>query len=479
MQIQNFINNQFVPAQGGSVLDYYDPCTGRVLGQQPDSDKLDAVQAVAEAQKAFQQWRATSFAQRADVLSEIADLVLEERENLARAESQDVGKPYATALAGDIARGAENFKFFSGLIRTRVDTSYHGNNFLQYSLRQPAGVAALIAPWNYPFHLLTWKLAPALASGCTVVCKPSEVTPQSTYLLAKILQKSSLPAGVCNIIFGVGVKSGEHLVQHPSVKVVSFTGSTATGARVARLASVQMKKVSLELGGKNATLVFKDADQVKALPVVRNAAFKNSGQVCTAGSRLLVQQDIYDEFVGALKKDMGDIVVGAPDNEASFMGPLVSQAQLDKVQQALEQAKQEGGKIYVPEVLQRSFKQLPEGGYWFLPTLVEDLSRCSDLWQREIFGPILLVQSFKYPREAVEWANNTSYGLAGSVWTQNLKRAHMVAAQIDSGQVWVNSWGARDPRVPFGGMKQSGLGREGGLHSLDIYSEHKNVTLAL
>lgn len=479
IEIQNFIDGEFAPAQNGKTLDNYDPSTGEVYSRQPDSDGLDVVAAVQAANKAFAKWSETPVKERARIMNRIADLLEERLEEFARAESRDVGKPFWLARDADIPRAIANFRFFAAKITTQQEMAAPlGATAMQYVLRQPVGVGGLISPWNLPLYLLTWKIAPCIAVGNTAVCKPSEVTPMTAFMFAKLLQEAGLPKGVVNIVFGRGETAGATLVQHPGVKIISFTGGTETGAKIQQMAAPQFKKIGLELGGKNANIIFKDADLSKALPMSIRSSFLNSGQICLCGSRILVQDEIYPEFISEFKKLVSEIKVGDPQDPNTFMGPLVSREHRDKVAGMVEQARREQGKVTAGGNIPQMEGKLA-GGYFYAPTVIEDLTNCSDLWQREIFGPVVTVMTFKYPHEAVKWANTSPYGLSASVWTKDVARAHKVAAQIQAGTVWVNTWMLRDLRVPFGGMKQSGVGREGGEYSLDFYTETKTVCIGL
>ncbi len=480
IKLKNFIGGEFCEPQSGTYLDNFEPATGQVYSQLPDSNELDVVLAVQRANKAFVSWSALKAEERAGFLYRIADLIEENLEALAAAESRDVGKPLALARSLDIPRAAHNFRFFAGRILHHQEAStYQEGHSLNYTLRQPVGVAGLISPWNLPLYLLTWKIAPALACGNTVVCKPSEVTPMTAFLLAELMQKADLPQGVCNIIFGRGEVAGRTLVEHPAVPLISFTGGTATGAKIAQAAAPHFKKLGLELGGKNANIVLKDANLKKAVETSLRSSFLNQGQICLCGSRIYVQQDIYDQFMESFVAGAEALVVGDPRDEKTFMGPLVSAEHLAKVKGAIDQAVSEGGKVLAGGVQPKDLPSEMAQGYFLRPTVVADLSQCSEIHQEEIFGPVVTVQPFKYAHEAVKWANTSSYGLAASLWTQNLTQAHKLAGQIQAGTVWVNTWMNRDLRMPFGGMKASGLGREGGDYSIDFYTEQKTVCVGL
>lgn len=478
-KLNNFINGEFVAPLEGKYLDKISPITGAKIYELADSTEVDVVQAVKAAQKAFQDWSESKAADRAKILNRIADLIDERADELAEAESRDVGKPLALAKKLDIPRASQNFRFFAGAIlhKQEMATDMDGEA-INYVLRQPVGVAGLIAPWNLPLYLLTWKIAPAIACGNSVVCKPSEFTSKTAHLLGSILNAAGLPPGVCNIIFGRGEPAGSYLVKHPGVPLISFTGGTATGEKIQTMAASQVKKLSLELGGKNATIVMKDVDIAKVVPPVARASFLNQGEICLCGSKILVQEDIYEDFCKQLAKYVDDLIVGDPFDERTFMGPIVSQPQYEKVKSLLETAKKDGGQV----IAGGGVPDLPEalrGGYFLRPTLIKDLTNCSEIHQTEIFGPVVTLNSFKYAHEAVKWANNSPYGLSASVWTKNLTQAHKIAAGLRVGTVWINTWLRRDLRVPFGGMKASGLGREGGDHSLDFYTETKTVCVQL
>jgi aminomuconate-semialdehyde/2-hydroxymuconate-6-semialdehyde dehydrogenase len=478
-RLTNFINGEFVAPKNGKYLAKHDPTTGRVMAEVPDSDALDVVAAIQSARQALEKWSATPARERARVLNKIADLVEANADELAAIESRDVGKPVWLARETDMARTALNFRFFAAKIMGETSLAAAlDDQFVNYVLRQPVGVCALIGPWNLPLYTLTWKLAPCLAMGNTAVCKPSELTPSSMLRFAEILLEAGLPPGVCNIVCGRGETAGAALVQHPGVPLISFTGGTETGARIQAMAAPHTKKLSLELGGKNANIILKDANIEKAVAGSVRAAFLNSGQICLCGSRLLVQEEIYEKFMTEFRQATLKFKVGDPRDKDTMMGPLVSAAQLAKTVEAVEQAKKEAGRVTVGGAP----PELPEnlrGGYFYAPTIIEDLTNCSDLWQREIFGPVVTVVSFKYPHEAVKLANTSSYGLSASLWTADITRGHKIAAQIAAGTVWVNTWAQRDPRVPFGGVKASGMGREGGDWSLDFYSEMKTICVGV
>ncbi len=478
-RLKNFINSEFKDPQEGRFLDKLSPMTAAKIYELPDSSEIDVVLAIKAAQSAFGEWSKTKTVERSRILHRVADLIEKNLEELALAETQDVGKPLRLSKTLDIPRAAWNFRFFASAIlqKHEMATDMDGEA-INYVLRRPVGVAGLISPWNLPLYLLSWKIAPAIACGNTVVCKPSEFTSKSAFLLCRLLNEAGVPKGVVNMVFGKGDPAGSFLVKHPGVPLISFTGGTATGEKIQALAAPHVKKVSLELGGKNATIVLKDADLDKVIPDIVRGSFLNSGQICLCGSKILVQEGIYKDFLAKLIQHVESLIVTDPMDENAFMGPLVSKTHYDKVMGLLQVAQNDGGRIVAggrrPELAHHL-----ANGYFLRPTLIADLSQCSEIHQTEIFGPVVTVDSFKYPHEAVKWANNTPYGLAASVWTKNLNLAHKIAADLDVGTVWVNTWLKRDLRLPFGGMKASGIGREGGNYSLDFFTETKTVCIAL
>lgn len=478
-KLLNFINGEYAEPSSGEYLDNYNPATGEVDSLVADSNEMDMVLAIQSANKAFEKWKKLPLQERVGYLFKISELIEKYSDEFAEAESRDQGKPVALAKKVDIPRAALNFRFFAGEIlhHKEISTDVDGK-LLNYTLRQPLGVAGLISPWNLPLYLLTWKIAPALACGNTAVCKPSEFTSRTASMLGKIFNEAGLPPGVCNIVLGRGETAGQTLVSHPGVPLISFTGGTATGEKILKSTASHFKKVSLELGGKNATIVLKDADLKKTIPGVINASFMNQGEVCLCGEKILVQEEIYDEFVEKFVEATKAVVVGDPKDPKTFMGPLVSKQHYDKVTNMIELARKDQGKILVggdqPELPDR-FKK----GYFLNPTVIVDISNCSELHQTEVFGPVVTIQPFKYNVDAAKWANNSQYGLSASIWTEGLSKAHKLAQSLDVGTVWINTWLNRDLRVPFGGFKHSGQGREGGEHSIDFFTEQKTVSLQL
>lgn len=477
-RLENFINGEYLAPKEGRYLDKYSPRTGAKIYELPDSSEVDVVSAIQAASKAFTDWSEMKAIERSRILNRIAELVEANLDELARAETDDVGKPLELSRTLDIPRVAWNFRFFASKILHKHEmASDMDGEAINYVLRQPVGVAGLISPWNLPLYLLSWKIAPALAFGNTVVCKPSEFTSKTAFLLGRILNEAGLPKGVCNIILGKGDPAGSYLVKHPGVPLISFTGGTATGQKIQEMAAPYVKRLSLELGGKNATIVLKDADLTKAIPVIARSSFLNSGEICLCGSKILVQEDIYEEFKTRFVEHVKTLKVGDPLEKDTFMGPLVSRPHFDKVQSLIEVAKKDGAKFLTGG--QPELRAELAGGYYLNPTVIDDLTHCSELHQTEIFGPVVTINSFKYPHESVKWANTSPYGLSASVWTKNVTLAHRIAADLKVGTVWVNTWLKRDLRMPFGGAKASGLGREGGEHSMDFFTETKTVCVQL
>ena len=465
--------------RGGKYLDNIEPATGKVYAQVPDSDATDVELAVAAAEKAFADWSANSTANRSRILLRIADLIERDLEKLARAESIDTGKPLTLARSLDIPRAASNFRFFAtAILHTENEAHVTDGVAFNYTLRQPRGIVGLISPWNLPLYLLSWKIAPALACGNTAVAKPSELTPMTAYLLCEICREAGLPEGVLNIVHGTGPNVGQAITAHPKVGTISFTGGTVTGRKVAETCAPMFKKVSLELGGKNPNIIFADADLEAAIDGSLRSSFANQGQVCLCGSRVFVERPVYQDFVDRFVGKTAQLKVGDPLEAATDQGAIVSQAQLEKVKFYVDLAQQEGGKIALGGKAPERVSERCAGGFFFPPTVITDLPVACRTNREEIFGPVVSITPFDSEEEVLGYANDTEYGLASSVWTQNLSRAHRVAEQIHTGTVWVNCWLVRDLRVPFGGMKQSGVGREGGNEALHFFTEPKNICIA-
>jgi len=478
-KIRNFIDGQFVEPIGGKYLDNIEPATGQPYSLVPDSDKRDVELAVAAAEKAFPAWAKTSAADRSRTLLRIADLIERDLEKLARAESIDTGKPLALARSLDIPRAASNFRFFAtAILHTENEAHVTDGVAFNYTLRQPRGITGLISPWNLPLYLLSWKIAPALAVGNTAIAKPSELTPMTAFLLCEICVEAGLPNGVLNIVHGTGPNVGAPMTAHPKIGTISFTGGTITGRKVAEAAAPLFKKVSLELGGKNPNIIFADADLDAAIAGSVRSSFANQGQVCLCGSRVFVERSIYHDFVDRFIGKVGELKQGDPLEENTEQGAIVSKTQLDKVKFYVDLAQKEGGKIALGGNAPDSINERCRDGYFFPPTILTDLPVSCRTNREEIFGPVVTITPFDSEDEVIGYANDCDYGLASSVWTQNLSRAHRVAEKIHTGTVWINCWLVRDLRVPFGGMKQSGVGREGGEEALRFFTEPKNVCIA-
>ena len=478
-KIKNYINGKLVESNSGNYIDNYNPASGKVYSLVPDSNEDDINAAVLAANTAFQSWSKTSKKYRSDLLMRLASKIEEYSEELIIAESRDNGKPEALARLVDIPRASENFRFFATAI-LHFSSELHDmdGKALNYTLREPIGVAACISPWNLPLYLLTWKIAPALAAGNTVVAKPSEVTPMTAYILSKICAEIDFPPGVLNIVHGIGSKIGDFLTGHEDTPIVSFTGGTQTGRHIAGIASPMFKKISLELGGKNPNIVFADANFDKAVTMAVKAGFSNQGQICLCGSRLFIQDEIYEKFKKALLEKVSKLKVGDPQADGMDLGAVVSEEHMNKVLSKITQAKKIGGNI-----LTGGNRKLIEGdllnGYYIEPTVIENLPFDCEVNQEEIFGPVLTLIPFKDEEEVINMANSTKYGLSASIFTENISKGHRVAAAIKSGVVWINTWLLRDLRIPFGGMKQSGVGREGGFKSLQFFTEPKNVCIKI
>jgi aminomuconate-semialdehyde/2-hydroxymuconate-6-semialdehyde dehydrogenase len=479
MQILNYIDGVLVAPESGQYLDNINPATGDVYGKIPLSNSFDVEQAVQAAAKAFPAWRSLPAEKRFTYLLAIADQIDARASELAMAETQDNGKPLWLSKAVDIPRASSNFRFFAtGVLHQASESHATDQTAIHYTLRQPLGVVACISPWNLPLYLFTWKIAPALAAGNCVVAKPSEVTPATAFLLSQICIDCGLPAGVLNIIHGTGPDTGKALVAHPKVKAISFTGSTRAGAEIASIAAPQFKKLSLELGGKNPNIIFADCDWEKMLQTTVQSSFSNQGQICLCGSRILVERSIYDRFKEAFVAKAAALQVGDPLEPSSRLGAIVSKAHYDKILACIALAKEEGGRVLTGG----SAVQL-EGrcaqGYFIAPTVIEGLGPACKTNQEEIFGPVVTLQPFDTEAEALALANDSSYGLSATIWTQDITRGHRLAAQLESGIVWVNCWLLRDLRTPFGGVKNSGVGREGGWEAIRFFTEPKNVSIQL
>ena len=473
-RIQNFINGAYVDPVKGIYLDNYEPGTGQVYCQMPNSSQEDLELAVAASQAAFPIWSKISIDKRSRILHKLADLIEKNLDELASLESKDNGKPVWLAKAVDIPRASTNFRFYASAIVNFSSEAHISEGFMvNYTRRAPLGIVGCISPWNLPLYLFSWKIAPALAMGNCVIAKPSELTPMTAFKLGELANQAGVPKGVLNILHGEGKEIGQAIVEHTATKAISFTGGTATGKVVGATASQQFKKVSLELGGKNPNIVFADCDLEEAVKTSVKSSFTNQGEICLCGSRLLIEDSIYDEFKKRFLDEVSNLKVGDPKDPNSNLGALVSESHLEKVASYVELAKGEGGTILL------GGNRLDKDGYYFEPTVVEGLDENCRTNQEEIFGPVVTLSPFKTEEEAIEVANSTRYGLSCTLWTQDLKRAHRVAHAVHSGIVWVNCWLLRDLRTPFGGMKDSGIGREGGDEALRFFSEPQNVCIKL
>lgn len=476
-KITNYINGEYCEPLSGMWIDNYNPSVGEVYGKIANSNEADVEKAYKAAKAAFPQWSNTTIEERSRILLRIASLIEENLDKLAHAEAEDNGKPLSLAKAVDIPRASSNFRFFGNAI-TQFSSEAHesvGLNTMNFTLRQPIGVVGCISPWNLPLYLFTWKVAPAIAAGNTVVAKPSEVTPKTAFLLGEILTEAGLPKGVLNIVHGTGPSAGQAIVAHPNIKAISFTGGTKTGEHIARTAAPMFKKLSLELGGKNPNLIFADCDYETMLEVTVRSSFANQGQICLCGSRIFVERPIYEKFKTDFVARVKDLKVGNPFDAETRIGALVSKPHLEKVQSYIKIATEEGGKILFGgnEVTVEG----SEKGYYLQPTVIEVYDDQCRVNQEEIFGPVVTLMPFDTEEEALSMANSVPYGLSSTLWTSNIDRTMRVSRKLEAGIVWVNTWLNRDLRTPFGGVKASGVGREGGFEALRFFTEPKNVCI--
>lgn len=478
--ILNYVNGKLMEPVNCQYMDNYEPATGKVYSKVPDSDVEDVILAVKAAEEAFPLWSNTPYKERSKILLKIAELIeTKYLDKLALAESTDNGKPVKLAKTVDIPRAASNFYFFASAIMSfHSEAHVMEESALNYTLRQPIGIIGAISPWNLPLYLFTWKITPALAAGNTVVAKPSEITPMSAYLLSEICIEAGLPKGVLNIVHGLGPKVGAEITKHPKIKALTFTGGTVTGEAIARVAAPMFKKLSLELGGKNPNIVFADCNYEEMLSTTIRSSFSNQGEICLCGSRVFVEKPIYDKFLKDFVARTKALTIGDPQDEKSDMGAIVSQQHKEKIMSYIKLAKEEGGEILCGGNEVKLSGRCEKG--WFIePTVIIGLDHLCRTNQEEIFGPVVTIQPFDTEEEVLEYANSTKYGLASVVWTENLTRAHRVASKIQAGIVWINCWMLRDLRTPFGGVKASGVGREGGFEALRFFTEPKNVTIKL
>jgi aminomuconate-semialdehyde/2-hydroxymuconate-6-semialdehyde dehydrogenase len=478
-QINNFINGEFLEPIHGRYLENIEPATGKSYSHVADSDAHDVDVAVAAAEKAFRDWSKLPAAQRSRFLLRIADLIERDLEEFAGAESIDTGKPISLARSLDIPRAVANFRFFAtAILHTESEAHLTDNIAFNYTLRQPRGIAGLISPWNLPLYLLSWKIAPAIAVGNTAIAKPSELTPMTAYMLCEIVREAGLPNGVLNVVHGTGPNAGAPITAHPKINTISFTGGTVTGRKVAEACATLFKKVSLELGGKNPNIIFADADLEAAIAGSVRSSFANQGQVCLCGSRVFVERPVYKDFVERFVERTAQLCLGDPMDEKTEQGAIVNKTQLEKVKFYVDLAQKEGGKIALGGSAPHPPNERCREGYFFQPTVITGLPVSCRTNREEIFGPVVTITPFDSEEEVINHANDVEYGLSSSVWTQNLSRAHRIAERINTGTVWVNCWLVRDLRVPFGGMKQSGIGREGGEEALRFFTEAKNICIA-
>ncbi len=476
-KMYNYINGELKESKSGKFLDVYEPATGKVYAQTPDSDASDVDEAIMAAQKAFDSWSKTSVDHRHRILSRIADEIERKLDFLAAAESKDNGKPLSLAKKVDIPRAADNFRFFANAI-TQFSSETHEmiGLALNYTLREPLGVVAAISPWNLPLYLFSWKIAPALATGNCVIAKPSEVTPYTAYLLSQICIDAGLPPGVLNILHGLGHKVGSALTNHKKIKAISFTGSTKVGQEIAAIAAPAFKKVSLEMGGKNPNIIFADADYDRMLRTTLRSSFANQGQICLCGSRIFVEASIFEKFKKDFVAAAKQLKVAQPEDPDAKISAVVSEAHMNKILDYIALAKEEGGELLAGGNRARLSGKYADG--WYVePTIFEGLAYNCRVNQEEIFGPVVSITPFETEEEVLMMANSTEYGLSATLWTQNLDRAHRMAKEIDAGIVWINTWLLRDLRTPFGGVKHSGVGREGGLNALRFFTEQKNICI--
>jgi aminomuconate-semialdehyde/2-hydroxymuconate-6-semialdehyde dehydrogenase len=474
-KLRNFIDGTYCEPLSGQYIDNFEPATGKVYSLIPNSDERDVQKAVDAAEKAFPVWSAMSADERSAIMVRISEGIQRRMDEFVAAESRDNGKPLSLAAHVDIPRAVSNFHFFAtAILHFASESHYMEGVGFNYTIRKPIGIVGCISPWNLPLYLFSWKIAPALAAGNCVVAKPSEITPYTAFLLGEVCNEAGMPAGVLNILHGEGGSVGDAIVKHPKIKAISFTGGTKTGEYIARTAAPMFKKLSLELGGKNPNIIFADCDFEDMLSTTLRSSFANQGQICLCGSRIFVERPLYEKFKQAFVEKVENTIVSYPNDPKAKLGAVVSKPHMEKILSYVELAKQEGGTVLTGgkrEILDGEYAE----GYYVRPTVIEGLSYNCRTNQEEIFGPVVTITPFDTEEEVLMMANSTQYGLAATVWTNDLKRAHRVADHLHSGIVWVNSWLVRDLRTPFGGVKASGVGREGGWEALRFFTEPKNV----
>ena len=474
-KLQNYVNGAYCEPAGAAYIDNYEPATGKVYSLIPNSDERDVQAAVDAAEKAFPVWSSMSAEERGAILTRVSQGIELRMDEFVAAESRDNGKPLTLAAHVDIPRAVSNFHFFAtAILHFASESHYMEGVGVNYTIRKPIGIVGCISPWNLPLYLFSWKIAPALAAGNCVVAKPSEITPYTAYLLGKVCTEAGMPAGVLNILHGEGKTVGDAIVKHPKIKAISFTGGTATGEYIARTAGPMFKKLSLELGGKNPNIIFADCDFDDMLSTTLRSSFANQGQICLCGSRIFVERSLYEKFKNAFVEKVSQTKVSNPQDPKAKLGAVVSKPHMEKVLAYVDLAREEGGTVLTGGervLLDGEFKD----GYYLRPTVIEGLRYDCRTNQEEIFGPVVTITPFDSEEEVLLMANSTQYGLAATLWTNDLKRAHRMADQLQSGIVWINSWLVRDLRTPFGGMKASGVGREGGWEALRFFTEAKNV----
>ena len=478
-KLQNYIGGKLMAPLSDQYFDNYEPAKGSVYSLIPDSDEKDIQLATAAAKSAFKEWSIMPKQKRSQILLRLADLIAENADSLAEQESRDNGKPLKLAKRVDIPRAEANIRFFAtAILHFESESHAMEEQAINYTLRQPIGLVGAISPWNLPLYLFTWKIAPALAAGNCVIAKPSEVTPFTAFTLSKLCIEAGLPPGVLNIVHGFGHKAGEAIIKDPEIKVISFTGGTKTGARIAAIAAPMFKKLSLELGGKNPNIIFEDCDFDQMLKTTVQSSFANQGQICLCGSRILIQKGIYDKFKAEFVKKVKQLKVGDPLDPDVNLGAVVSKSHMEKIKEYIQIAKDEGGSVLCGG--EQVYLKGDHADGWFIqPTVIEGLDNTCRTNQEEIFGPVVTLQSFTDEEEALDLANGTTYGLSATLWTSNLKRAHRMGQKIHAGIVWINCWLVRDLRTPFGGTKSSGVGREGGFEALRFFTEPKNICVSL